>query len=270
MIEHRALILGLTNHQDSYPPNMDTSTNVAKSPSHHYLNHLESLSVELLVLVMIQISSLKDLYSSVRTSPRKYGAFNLAKERVLAAVIRNSLHPEVFHNALIVVTAKQELPRDPTRELLREFFQRFDNQSKASRFGTVRLTTSIHMLRLLSLVGSYIHQFPIDDLRDDHTSLPDIPPRRPLYEPALSCADMRIYKAFLRYEVWALILFIKPHEQSDVNMEAKKEFFLDVFGHVHFGDIKRISDFYMRFRGCWTIFRSIEDDSVKSKAQRES
>ncbi|MCJ1236235.1 hypothetical protein MMC14_004213 [Varicellaria rhodocarpa] len=94
-------------------------------------NHLDSLPPEIHILILLQVSSPKDLYSFIQASPQIYNAFNLARDRVLTRVIHSAFHPEVLYDALMLILAKKELPRGPGKKTLGQFYKRFKSTGKA-------------------------------------------------------------------------------------------------------------------------------------------
>ena len=126
------------------------------------LSHLENLPTEIHILILLQVSSPKDLYSLVRASPRLHGAYRLVRKRVLSRVmIKHAFHRAVLDDALMLVLAKSELPRGGLdgETLFERFEYLLSIWTAITSMATIPLMISIPLCQLYFLVDCYVRQY---------------------------------------------------------------------------------------------------------------
>lgn len=80
---------------------------------------LERLSPEILIQILLEVSSSQSLYSLIRASPKCYQVFLISKAKILTGLVRQTIHPAAIMDALTAVKAMQLKDSRPDRKQVR-------------------------------------------------------------------------------------------------------------------------------------------------------
>lgn len=65
----------------------------------------ENLPIEIHVMILHQMASPRDLYTTFRASPTALGAFLSSRETILATVLERHISPEIFYHYMALLAA---------------------------------------------------------------------------------------------------------------------------------------------------------------------
>ena len=122
-------------------------------------NYFERLSAELITSILHELPSIHSLYSLIRASPKTYQVFLASKERILVSLMRRSIRPATFIDALAAVQASQLKDSGPDRKAVLAFLRKYENKRhKTIREDSQHLSTrtAVSLCRLYQSMQYFI------------------------------------------------------------------------------------------------------------------
>ena len=228
--------------------------------------YLESLPTEIQILILLQISTLKDLQSLIHASAHFYAAFRLSKAEVLSAVLRRIIHPSAISDALSAVTAERFEHERIDKEQITHFLDYFKTVHDVTR--VIPLSKSISLCQLHESVDYFVQRCSkqwLSVLQDRSWALEpslDLEDRsKP--KPLSFIEEARLQRALYRFEFYCRIyqsldaLYSRP--VFDATNQSRD--FLALFPHWQIEELACVRDYvYQQLR---FIFDRVEDDFVK-------
>lgn len=88
----------------------------------------DRLSAELIKPILFDLPNTQSIYSLIRASPKCYQVFLTAKEKILISIMRQTIQPAAFIDALAAVQASQLKEKGPDRKKVLAFLRKYENK----------------------------------------------------------------------------------------------------------------------------------------------
>ena len=234
---------------------------------------LAELSPEIGLLILLQISSIKDLHSFIQASSRHYNIFRLNKLRILTSVVRHAFHPELLPLALSICDAActsrlsekvnsrcslyhaliNRNPKDADilerRASSMKLLMDFQKPNQAKDIPKDKLTI-YSLCRLQRLLDCFIGDFASDTLtilqetKSNNSTQPSLQPR-------LSSSEYsRLQRAFLHFELYRRIFGglenVAYRVTGLAEVRAEHLFFLTVLKMYELGELLTVNEYLIR------------------------
>ncbi|KAM0425469.1 hypothetical protein ACHAPT_009258 [Fusarium lateritium] len=174
---------------------------------------LDSLAPELLLLVLCQIDSPKDLHSVISASAPCYRVFACSEEHVMSCLLRNAFTSENLHHAVAVLSlpATRTRPRPTLAEIAFLVERYFEGP-------TLELPTDKASLVALCRLYHRVNQYTVDYCQNALSVLGYYSPHTADYSPTIT-ERARFYRGFLRLELFCRAFYdwAYPDQVEDGN-----------------------------------------------------
>ena len=223
-------------------------------------NHLHRLSAELIASILLELPTVKSLYSLIRASAKSYQVFLASKEKILVSLMLRTIAPTAFIDALAAVQASQLKEAGPDRRTVLAFLRNYENkrhrvvEHKHQRFSP---GTAVSLCQLYRATQDFVKDLTSRSnfylrrcrdaiiLRDGSGGIwrsddERVVDRDDRYTPLSAAEEVRLQRAFYRYELYTQIF------SSDMTASGKElwelpsdsHFFLEKYQHVrHFSEL---------------------------------
>lgn len=92
------------------------------------MDQFDRLSAELITAILFEVDTTESLHSMIRASPKSYHVFLASKEKILLSLMRRTIQPAAFIDALAAVHASQLRNVRPDRKAVLAFLRKYENQ----------------------------------------------------------------------------------------------------------------------------------------------
>lgn len=114
-------------------------------------NHFDRLSAELITQILLELPTTQSLYSLIRASPKAYQVFLASKEMILVSLMRRTISPAAFIDALAAVQASQLKDKGPDRKQVLDFLRKYEikrHKNIEAKECHYSLTTTVSLCQL--------------------------------------------------------------------------------------------------------------------------
>ena len=211
---------------------------------------------------------MQSLYSLIRASPKAYQVFLTAKEKILFSLMLRTIRPAAFIDALAAVRASQLKEVGPDRRTVLAFLRKYENKRhrvveykyQPSSRGTALSLCQLHrstqsfIKDLTSRSNFYLRRCK-DSIMLRKTGLwrshgNHVVDRDDWYAPISSAEEVRLQRAFYRYELYTQIFGsdMTANGENLWELPSDSHFFLHQYQHVrHFPEFPLTSLFLQAF-----------------------
>ena len=242
-------------------------------------NYFDRLPAELITPILLQLPTTKSLYSLIRASPRAYQVFLASKGKILISVMRRTIQPVAFFDALAAVKASQLREKGPNRREVLAFLRKYENRRHKCVTQEMKLldaTTAVSLCQLYRSTHCFIYDlasrsnfylrrcgdtrskkihstprgdfnFPkmngFDDLWRGKEAIPA--DRNFIYVPLSETEEGRLQRAFYRYELYAQIFSSDMEYNGEKLWELPSDshFFLKKYQHWELEELSCVADY---------------------------
>ncbi|MCJ1271840.1 hypothetical protein MMC22_011745 [Lobaria immixta] len=221
---------------------------------------LDALPTELQILIMTRTSSPQSLYALVRTSRHLYRVFSLSKQKILSAMVHETLYPELLPDARAAAFLSLRKPPLAVREDYSALIHMYENDRKKTQAAElIPLTMSISMCQLHQSVEYFVRDFvercaTFFATRGCPLNPDDLPLSR--------TEKCRIQRALYRFHIYGCLSYSNGNEFVPLGSLELKQFFYRNFPSHENEEIFCILDYlYVRLL---KAYDRIKDRSAKS------
>ena len=114
-------------------------------------NHIDRLSPELVTQILLELPTSRSLHSLIRASSKCYYVFLDSKAKILVSLVRRTIRPAAFIDALAAVQASQLKELRPDRKAVLNFLRKYEsNRQKAveQEYQKFSVATAVSLWRL--------------------------------------------------------------------------------------------------------------------------
>ncbi|KAJ4327242.1 hypothetical protein N0V84_002372 [Fusarium piperis] len=196
---------------------------------------LDDLAPELLLLILCQIDTPKDLYSFISASPSCYRLFAGSQEHVISSVLRNAFTSENIHHAVAALSlpAAHERARPSNAEITSALDGYFDGD-------TLDLPEDKTSLVALCRLYHRVNQYTTDYFQNSLYILGYVPRRSADFYPSIR-ERTRFYRGFLRLELFCRAFYDRTYPDELGPGNSKQAQFDDFFCRLEPWEVEEIS-----------------------------
>lgn len=242
-------------------------------------NYFDRLPAGLITPILLELPNTQSLYSLIRASPKAYQVFLTSKERFLISIMRQTIQPAAFFDAMAAVKASQLREKGPNRREVMAFLRKYENRRHKSVEQELKLLDAATAVSLCQLYRSTqcfisdlasrsnfylrrcgdrrfrkVHSTPRDDFsfpkingfdglwRGKETIPGD---RNFIYVPLTDTEVGRLQRAFYRYELYAKIFSSDMEYNGEKLWELPSDsfFFLKKYRNWEIEELACVADY---------------------------
>ncbi|RSM05027.1 hypothetical protein CEP52_006526 [Fusarium oligoseptatum] len=196
---------------------------------------LDDLAPELLLLILCQIDTPKDLHSLISASPHCYRLFASSQEHVISCVLRNAFRIENIHHAVgaLSLPAAHERIRPNNAEITSALDRYFDGD-------TLDLPEDKASLVALCRLYHRVNQYTSDYFQHSLYVLGYVPNCAADFYPSIR-ERTRFYRGFLRLELFCRAFYDRAYPDDPEPGNSKQIQFDDFISRLEPWEVEEIS-----------------------------
>ncbi|KAM6534231.1 hypothetical protein FALCPG4_007163 [Fusarium falciforme] len=196
---------------------------------------LDDLAPELLLLILCQIDTPKDLHSFISASPPCYRLFEGSQEHVISSVLRNAFTIENIHHAVaaLLLPAAHKIPRPSNTQITAALDRYFDGD-------TLDLPEDKASLVALCRLYHRVNQYTDDYFQHSLYILGYVPNCSADFYPSIR-ERTRFYRGFLRLELFCRAFYDRAYPDEPEPGNSKQIQFDDFVSRLEPWEVEEIS-----------------------------
>ena len=222
-------------------------------------DYIDRLSTELITLILLELPTIQSLHSLIRASPKILHVFLASKENILLFLLRRTIKPAVFIDALAAVQASQLKESSPDRKTVLAFLRRYEiKRHKAveeqgqhfSRRTAVSLcqlywSTQYFIKELTIRSNFYLHRCRDSFIRSQNGSSDLLRKTGKLSIPLSFTEETRLERAFYRYQLYTQIFSSDMEYGGEKLWELPSDshFFLNKYQHWEIEELACVENY---------------------------